>query len=226
MLFDVRKYDVITLEESRLGMEFIRLSSKLDSLENEFDRNNVDDNIFVDKLCDLLNESLITLKEIAHLAYENAKDLFGVDGTVVYRYLKENNLNPKTFPDIYSECIDSHARHLLLHMIAEEEGIDFSKARDPRVCRDLTNSNANGLFMILDKPVTELNPDNFKLMHKMTKPDFSVMELTQSEIDRLNSYHEKYMKERIYSRVTDKSLDDEDILSHAKKIGVKRKGTF
>ena len=34
--------DVITLEESRLGMEFIRLSSKLISLENEFDRNNVD----------------------------------------------------------------------------------------------------------------------------------------------------------------------------------------
>ena len=111
-------------------------------------------------------------------------------------------------------------------MIAEEEGIDFSKARDPRVCRDLTNSNANGLFMILDKPVTELNPDNFKLMHKMTKPDFSVTELTQSEIDRLNRYHEEYMKERIYSRVTDKSLDDEDILSHAKKIGAKRNGTF
>lgn len=226
MFFDVTKYDVITLEESRLGMDFIRLSSKLVALSNALGKENVDDDMILDGLCSLLVESLSNLKEIAHLAYENAKDLFGVDGTVVYRYLKQNNLSPKTFPDTYSECIDSHARHLLLHMIAEEEGIDFSKARDPRVCRDLTNSNANGLFMILDKPVTELNPDNFKLMHKMTKPDFSVTELTQSEIDRLNRYHEEYMKERIYSRVTDKSLDDEDILSHAKKIGAKRNGTF
>lgn len=226
MFFDVTKYDVITLEESRLGMDFIRLSSRLVALSNALGKENVDDDMILDGLCSLLVESLSNLKEIAHLAYENAKDLFGVDGTVVYRYLKQNNLNPKTFPDTYSECIDSHARHLLLHMIAEEEGIDFSKARDPRVCRDLTNSNANGLFMILDKPVTELNPDNFKLMHKMTKPDFSVTELTQSEIDRLNRYHEEYMKERIYSRVTDKSLDDEDILSHAKKIGAKRNGTF
>ena len=124
MFFDVTKYDVITLEESRLGMDFIRLSSRLVALSNALGKENVDDD------------------------------------------------------------------------------------------------------MILDKPVTELNPDNFKLMHKMTKPDFSVTELTQSEIDRLNRYHEEYMKERIYSRVTDKSLDDEDILSHAKKIGAKRNGTF
>lgn len=226
MFFDVTKYDVITLEESRLGMDFIRLSSKLVTLSTEVGKANADDDMIIDKLCDLLNESLTNLKELAHLAYENAKDLFGVDGATVYKYLKENNLNPTTFPIAYCECIDEHARHLLLHMIAEEEGIDFTKARDPRVCRDLTNSNANGLFAILDKPVTELNPDNFKLMHKMTKPNFSVTELSQSEIDRLNTYHEEYMKKRIYPRVTDKTIDDDDILIHAKKIGVKRKGNF
>lgn len=226
MFFDVTKYDVITLEENRLGMDFIRLSSKLVTLSSEVGKPNVDDDMIIDRLCDLLNESLINLKEIAHLAYENAKDLFGVDGASVYQYLRNNNINPDTFPGLYSECIDTHARHLLLHMIAEEEGIDFTKARDPRVCRDLTNSNANGLFAILDKPVTELNPDNFKLMHKMTKPNFSITELSQSEIHRLNTYHEEYMKKKIYPRVTDKTIDDEDVLSHAKKIGAKRKGNF
>lgn len=226
MFLDVTKYDVITLEESRLGMDFIRLSSRLVALSNALGKENVDDDMILDGLCSLLVESLSNLKEIAHLAYENAKDLFGVDGASVYQYLKKNNMDPDTFPGLYSECIDSHARHLLLHMIAEEEGIDFSKARDPRVCRDLTNSNANGLFMIMDKPVTELNPDNFKLMHKMTKPNFSITELSQSEIDRLNTYHEEYMNKKIYPRVTDKTVDDEDILSHAKKIGVKRKGNF
>ena len=87
MFFDVTKYDVITLEESRLGMDFIRLSSRLVALSNALGKENVDDDMILDGLCSLLVESLSNLKEIAHLAYENAKDLFGVDGTVVYRYL-------------------------------------------------------------------------------------------------------------------------------------------
>ena len=224
MFFEGTKYDIITLEEGRLALDFFRLSSNLTSLSMMLDKKEVDPDILMDKLCGVLVESLTNLKEIAHLAYENAKDLYGVDGTIVYKYLKENNLNPDNFPTYYSECIDSHARHLLLHMIAEEEGIDFSRAKDPRICKDLTNSNANGLFMIMDKPVTELNPDNFKLMHKMTKPNFSITELTQQEIDRLNNYHEEYMKKNIYPRVNSSSISDEEILKHAKSIGVKRKG--
>ena len=99
-------------------------------------------------------------------------------------------------------------------MIAEEEGIDFSRAKDPRICKDLTNSNANGLFMIMDKPVTELNPDNFKLMHKMTKPNFSITELTQQEIDRLNNYHEEYMKKNIFEPLGMNNTDFCSILFH------------
>lgn len=224
MFFEGTKYDIITLEEGRLALDFFRISSNLTSLSMMLDKKEVDPDVLMDKLCSVLVESLTNLKEIAHLAYENAKDLYGVDGATVYKYLKENNLNPDKFPTYYSECIDSHARHLLLHMIAEEEGIDFSRAKDPCICKDLTSSNANGLFMIMDKPVTELDPDNFKLMHKMTKPNFSITELTQQEIDRLNNYHEEYMKKNIYPRVNSGSISDEEILKHAKSIGVKRKG--
>jgi len=222
-MFELTKYDVITLEEGRLALALFHSTEKLMTLSTMLDNKEDDEEIILNKVCNIVVSSLTYLKQLAHLSYENAKDLYGIDGATIYKYLKENNLNPNVFPTSYSQSIDSHARCLLFYMIAEEE-IDFSKVTNPYICKELSKSNANGLFAILDKPVTELNPDNFRLMHKMTKQNFSISELTQEEIDKLNNYHEEYMKKNIYPRVNSSSISNEEVLNYAKAIAVKIKG--
>ena len=59
MFFDVTKYDVITLEESSLGMDFIRLSSRLVALSNALGKDPLSNALFRDFKSLKINASFV-----------------------------------------------------------------------------------------------------------------------------------------------------------------------
>ena len=220
MNFDVSKYDVILSDEQKFNRELLKLSLKLNELANDFNEEKMEE------ICSLICLGFKYSIFLSHYAYENAKDLNGIDSVTVTRFLKDNQLDIKSFSDDYCSNIDCYAKTLLMAMIIEDEGIDISKIKDMILLDRICCSDFNVILDILGTDVSSMNPSNYSLVKLMSSEDASVAMLGQNDIDRLNMFHDKFVQERIYPCVTTCVKEDEKVLKHAKKLGYKFGGSF
>lgn len=221
-MFENSKYDVILGEEIKISSNMFRLAGKIFRLSLRYESGVMREDDFFDEYKTYVHEALMASKEIAHIGYENGKDLFQVDNLELRNFMKQNHMSLKAFENDYSNAINIYAKNLLLFMIAEEEGIDLTQIKDIEICNQITKGNSLGLFALMDKLVIDLKPENYEIMKMMEDDDFSVMGLNPSQIERLNNYHDQYIRENISSRAVDKTFETERVLEHAKKIGQKK----
>lgn len=67
-------------------------------------------------------------------------------------------------------------------------------------------------IILINKPIDTIKHDNYELMTFMFNLDFSVGSLTQHQIDRLNTYHDSYIKKNILSQIANSVVDEKSVL--------------
>lgn len=223
MNFDITKYDVIIFEEHNLSVKLLELTLNMNELIRKMQLTHLDcDN----EVVTILRNGFIHMRDISHLAYENAKDLHQLDPVLVTNFIKKNRLGIEKFPRDYCSNLLDHTKILLLDMILEEENIDLSSVDDIMSLQKITNGDGEGIFDLLGESRMYMKPDNYRIVKLMCDEDFSIDDLEQDDINRLNNYHDTYIKKRILSRVTSQKKEDNRVLTQAKKIGYKAKGSF
>ena len=223
MEFDITKYDVILYEEQNLGRKLLELTLVMNDVirKMQITESNCDDEV-----CGILRTGFIYMCGISHFAYENAKDLHGLDPVLVTSYIKKNKLGIKQFPENYCSNLLDYTKILLLDMVMKDEDIDFNSVSDFMALQKITNGDGEGVFDILDEDKIYMKPENYRIIDLLCDDGFSIDDLLEEDINRLNTYHDNYIKKYILSRVTSSKKEEVRILNQAKKIGYKQKGSF
>lgn len=208
------KYDVMKSEEIKLSSSTMFYMVKMMSLFNEEPTEET-----LMKLCGIINKVYPHVVAMSHIGYENAKDIFELDRDVLSTGLRDMGDNEKSFEFSYSRIIERYTKNLVISMIIEDEGIDTSSLEcfEPllniiasRPCYDQVKS-------LVDSSIVT-NPDNVEFLLSLSSPSFGVMDMNSRQIQRINDYHQNFMNEKIYPKVTSDKFESEKILKLAHRI--------
>lgn len=208
------KYDVMKSEEIKLSSSTMVYMLKLMSLINEEPTEET-----VMKLSEIINKVYPQIVVMSHIGYENAKDIFELDRNVLSNGLISMGDNEKSFEYSYSRIIERYTKNIVISMIIEEEEIDTTNLDyfEPLFNILGTRSCYEQIRSLIDSSVVT-NPDNVELLLSLSSPSFGVMDMNSKQIQRINNYHQKFMEERIYPKVTSDKLESEKVLKLAHRI--------
>ena len=219
-MFSKSKYDVMKKEEAKLSVATIYYLLKVKRLTKRYEEDTMENREnFQSEMCEIGNKLFPCFVMMSHIGYENAKDLYGLDKEVLSESLKRQGLDEQRFEANYEKIINRYTKKLLTAMVIEEIGIDITKIKDVEDLTSLMQDDPSDVVLdaMVDSGVV-LSPDNLELVTSMCSSNFSVSSLSSRQIDRLNEYHDKFMRERIYSQITNEKVENNKVIKLASRI--------
>lgn len=219
-MFSKSKYDVMKKEEAKLSVATLYYLLKVQRLSKRYKEDTRENREnFQIEMCDICNKLLPNIVMMSHIGYENARDLFALDKDVLTESLKRQGLDEKKFEANYEKIINRYTKKLLTAMVIEEIGIDTTKIKDVEDLTSLLQDDPSDVVLdvMVDSGVV-LSPDNLELVTSMCSSNFSVNNLSPRQIERLNKYHDKFMRKRIYPQVTNEKTESNKVIKLASRI--------
>ena len=164
------KYDVMKREEIRLSSKIMFNLIKIMSLVEEEKENDMEDVLELVEVVHKLYPEVITM---CHIGYENAKDIFELDRSVLFSGINRMGITAKKFEFSYSRVIDRYTKNLAVAMVIEDEEINTNSIE----CLEPLLGLVGGKPCFDDvKSFIELgyvsNPDNVELLLSLSSPEF------------------------------------------------------
>lgn len=225
-MFKKGKYDVMEKETFSNSMNLLVLVGKVTKDLNAFDTGKMSKVDFDDSFKQAIGKGLPRIKSMAHIGYENSKDIANIDNDVLVAYMKQAGLSHDDFYNNYYGKINTYVKMILAFNIIDREGLDVYKIITPSIVFALIKGEFENVSNAIDGLGVNLSDDSVILMNKLVDKNFSIKDLNTKEKDILDSEHEKYMKKYIYPCVNIISgRDNGEALRFAKSLG-KKKTTF
>ena len=210
------KYDVMKSEEIRLSSKIMFNLIKIMSLAEEEKENDMEDVLELVEVVHKLYPEVITM---CHIGYENAKDIFELDRGVLFSGINKMGTTAKKFEFNYSRIINRYAKNLAVAMVIEDEEINTNtiECLEPLLELVAVKSCFDDVKYFVELGYVS-NPDNVELLLSLSSPEFSVMDMSPKQIQRINDYHERFMAETIYPKVTCNKDENEKVLTLAHRL--------
>lgn len=168
-----------------------------------------------------INFMLPVVGKVAHYVYETNKDIDNIDKEKLFDYLKTEGINIAEFSSNYLERVVFFTKILLILSIIEKEKIKIPNPIDKEVLSKIHNgAEASELFFEAFENATN-NDEN--ILEIINEKNYNLNEITESQKQLINNYHNRYMNNQIYPKVTKEIEDEKRIMLLAKKIGSKSK---
>ena len=215
---DISKYDIMENEEKISSMAVVDLLVDIHEIIKKYESNEVDSFECSEEIKTLIGDAFSNFKLIAHLGYENARDLFRLDMKTISSSVKKDGVNLTSFSTNYEKVINRYAKTLLIFCVLEEEDIDIKSLCDISTFNSLINGNTIELFNYFRNNDVIISEENKKILDKFLDEKFVVSSLTTDQIKKLNDYHDSYVRRCIYLKITCDKDEKDRILMHAKRI--------
>ena len=220
-MFKKSKYDVMEKETFSNSMNLLILVGKVSKDLKALENGKISETDFDGNFKQAISNGLPTIKSMAHIGYENSKDIDSIDNRVLVTYIKKSGQNYEEFLNNYYERVNSYIKMILAFNIIDKEGLDVYKIITPGVIFFLIKGEFEKVRDAINSLGVKLSDDSVILMDKLVDKDFNIKDLSAKEKDILDVEHEKYMKMHIYPRVNTTG-SREDTLKYAKSLGKKR----
>lgn len=219
-MFSKSKYDVMKKEEAKLSVTTLYHLLKIKRIVKRYSEDTKENREnFQIEMCEICNKLFPCLVMMSHIGYENARDLYGLDKDVLAESLERQGIEESRFEANYEKIINRYTKKLLTAMVIEDVGIDLTKITDVDDLTSLLQDDPSDvvLSVMVDSGIV-LSPDNLELVSSMCSSNFSISSLSSRQIERLNNYHERFMKEKIYPQVTSEKTESNKVIKLANRI--------
>lgn len=215
---DISKYDIMENEEKISSMAVVDLLIDIHELIKKVESDEIDSFECQDEITSLIGNAFSNFKLIAHLGYENAKDLFRIDMKSISSSVKMDGVSLSSFSKSYEKVINRYAKTLLIFCVLDEEEIDVKDMCDLTTFNSLINGNTTELFNYFKSKDILISRENERLLLKFNDDKFVVSNLDPLEIKKLNDYHDNFVRRYIYPKITCDKDEKSRVLTHAKRI--------
>lgn len=219
------KYDVIEEETLKASRYISESMFKLTDLYFDVDAEFISYEEGVSRLTDLVRSVAGSFKTVAHLGYESAKDFWKINFSDIEAFITSNNISLNDFSFPLEKIINQYCKTIYIFMVFEEEEYDLAVIDDVVLLLKVFDGYTEGLIPYLNSKGIEFSPENSSILSRMSDKNFSLLGLNQNQIDRLNRYHDDYMKRRINPKITLDENEQEKILCRAKQLSIIGKKT-
>ena len=168
-----------------------------------------------------IGKGLPNIKAIAHIGYENSKDLENVSEESLYMYMEKNGLSKEEFIRNYVHNTSTYIKIIMAFSIIDKENLNVYRIISPEVLLGIVKGEFKAVKDVIDELGVDISSDSKSLMDKLVRDDFSIKDLDSKEKEILDKDHEVFMIKHINSRIT-KSTTEDEVLKHAKSIGKKK----
>ena len=217
-MVDKSKYDIMENEEKNSSMAVIELMADIHELIKKLESSQITSYECDEEIKSLIGNAFSNFKLIAHLGYENAKDLFALDMKSIFSSVKKDGISLNSFAINYEKVINKYAKTLLIFCVLEEEELDVKEIYDLTIFNSVINGNTIGLFEYFRSNDILLSTENRELLSKFSEDSFVVSSLTSTQIKKLNDYHDNFVRRYIYPKITCDKDEKIRVLNQAKKI--------
>jgi len=211
------KYSIMSKELKGTYKSTISMVFKLLSINNKLKNKKINDDVFSFEMLNIVSQALPTVLTLAHMGYENNKDLQNIDKIKLFSYLETKKINPAEFSYNYSKNITLYIKFLLLFAILEKENISFPNIKDPELAIKLLEGQ--GIEELFEEACNQLSPESEDMLDDAFADDFNINDLSEEQKALIDSYHEKYMNKNIYPRVTKDTSKEQTVMKLAKAFG-------
>ena len=220
-MFQMSKYDVMASENAMNTGSLLLLVGKIYKSFKSYEKGKIDKDYFNSGFVQAIGKGLPNIKSIAHIGYENCKDLENVSEESLYMYMENNGLSKEEFDRNYDHIISTYIKVILAFFIIDRENLNVYHIISPKVLLGIVKGEFKGVKAVIDELDVNISDSSRSLMDKLVKDDFSIKDLNDEEKTILDKEHNEYMVKHINSRITKASTQDE-VLKHAKSIGKKK----
>lgn len=220
-MFQKSKYDVMASENSMNTGSLLLLVGKIYRSFKSYEKGKIDKDYFNAGFVQAIGKGLPNIKAIAHIGYENSKDLENVSEESLYMYMEKNGLSKDEFIRNYDHITSTYIKVIMAFSIIERENLNVYRIISPEVLLGIVKGEFKAVKEVIDNLDVNISDDSRSLMDKLVKDDFSIRDLNKNEKDILDKEHDEFMIKHINSRITKASTQDE-VLKHAKSIGKKK----
>lgn len=167
-------------------------------------------------IVELLSQIAPNMKLSSHILYENIRDLEKIDSDKLQSYLKSKGISYMSFAHKFNEQLKNSVIFILLFAIMEKENINILDLNNPDYATKLMNGSS--ITDIFEEMIDELSPDAVDLCSELFTEDFDPKNLSYELAELLETSHESFMSEHIYSQVTKPNVSEKDVLRLSKKL--------
>ncbi len=217
-MVDRSKYDIMENEEKISSMAVVDLLIDIHDLIKRLEANEINSYECDEEIKSLISNAYFNFKLIAHLGYENAKDLFRIDMKTISSSVRSDGVTVSSFANNYEKVINRYAKTLLIFCVLEEEEVDVKDICDISTFNSLINGNTIELFEYFNCNDIIISDDNKALLSRFNEDSFVVSSLTPLQIKKLNDYHDSFVRRYIYPKITCDKDEKTRVLTHAKRI--------
>ena len=220
-MFYKSKYDVIEKESFTSSMNLLFLAGKIAKDMKVFKSGKMDENTFRSSFNSAIDKGIPSIKTIAHIGYENSKDVSKVKKEVLYSYMDKEGINRESFRYNYNRMIDTYIKIILAFGIIEKENLDVYKIVTPEVLLELIKGDFSLVKESVNKSGLKVSIESQNLMDKLVNKGTTYSDFSTDERKFLFELHNNYMKENILPKVKKESTE-EQVLKFSKSLGKKK----
>lgn len=217
-MVDRSKYDIMENEEKISSMAVVDLLIDIHELIKKLEADEINSYECDEEIKSLISNAFSNFKLIAHLGYENAKDLFRIDMKSISSSVRSDGITVSSFANNYEKVINRYAKTLLIFCVLEEEEIDVKDICDMTTFNSLINGNTIELFEYFNRNDIIISDSNKTLLSRFNEDSFVVSSLDSSQIKKLNDYHDSFVRRYLYPKITCDKDEKNRVLLHAKRI--------
>lgn len=210
------KYNIMSKALKGTYKNTISMIFKIYSIQSKYENKKIDSDSFDFEMAKIINEMYPTALAVAHIGYENNKDLQKIDKTKLYSYLESKKIGAAEFSHNYARRLTTSIKILLFFAILDKENISLPNLNDPELAVKLLEGQ--GIDELYES-VFDQSLECQNMIFNVFSDDFNINDLTIEQKSLLDSYHENYMNKNIYPKVTDHQLKEKTIMGFAKSLG-------
>lgn len=223
------KYAIMRKEFKKSGREMkaimLKFVPKLLSAKREIEKANrlntdmsvsQSGSIIID-IMSLLSQLVPGIRKVSHIQYENIRDLEKIDRNKLQSYMESKGIDYTKFAYKYSEQLKSSVRVILLFSLMDRENIGIVDLNSLKIADKLMDGGS--VTDIVDEIIEKFSPHALDLCSEVfNDDDFDPRNLPSELAELLETSHNDFMNQHIYSQVTNHSVSEQDVLKLSKKL--------
>lgn len=220
-MFYRSKYDIIEKESFSCSMNLLFLAGKIAKDMKALEKGKIDKGTFNDNFNMTIEKGIPSIKTIAHIGYENSKDLSKVKKDILKDYILKEGLTLDEFKSNYNRLVNTYVKIILAFGIIERENLSVYKVITPEVLLGLIKGDFSLIKETINSLSTNVSDESKILMDKLVDKKTKIDDLSQEEKKVLNSAHNRFMREKITPYVK-KESSMQEVLKFSKYLGKKK----
>lgn len=220
-MFNKSKYDVMKKDMKGVGLFAISFAIKISRLNSKFKKGKINEDQINMEVVTILDDVLPLIKKASHIIYENSKDLETVDKQKLLGYVQKKGINPTQFAYNYAKSKRQMTQILMAFALLDRDNIQFPSFKDPEMALKLLNGES--IQDILGDVFDDLSDETTYTLFDVFDDDFELSDLKEEDAQLLEDYHNRYMMQNIYPKVTQQVTPELEIIKMAESFGKSKK---